>query len=83
MEEEKNRRIQVIGLLVLLIIFIFLESQAIIEPKQYHIADQNYSQVSSVITPITASGTATGSMVSLSASPSPSAEVPFDEDYLS
>lgn len=83
MEEDRNKKIQAIGLIVLLLIFIFLESNDIIEPKQYHVADQNYSQVSSLITPITASGTATGSSASLSASPSPSSEISLDDDYFS
>ena len=73
----KKEQIQATGLLILLLIFIFLESKDIIEPKQYHMPEQNFHFPidNSIYTTISGSGVGTATV-----SPSPSPSIVFDED---
>lgn len=79
MEEEGNKKIQALGLLFLLLIFIFLESKDVIEPKQYHVAEQSSSFPIDFSISTTISGTAASSATIY---PGPITFTPFDEDEL-
>ena len=73
-----KEKVQAEFFLTLLIFFMILESIDLIEPKQYHIAEQNYpSQIdTSIVTTVSGIGTAT-----VSPSPSPSSGLDEDESF--
>lgn len=46
------------GLIMTFSLYVALETYDLIEPKQYHVVEPNYSLVNTMLSPITMSGTA-------------------------